>query len=226
MGSAPRTSHVVRVAGRRDVGGEMALVAFDVPDELRGTYVRPGQYAHFSVSSDGGYFALGNREGRGPWEILVRRGGGVADVLHDAPVGLEVVATTALGSGFPVEVARGEDAVVIVTAAAMAAARSTVHRRIDDGDASATRLLVGARTRDSLPLRDEIETMRKAGVDVQIVLSRDESPREARYVQHALEREWAAHAWLFVAGADAMIADVRAAALALGARTDRIVSNA
>lgn len=160
--------------------------------------------------------------------ILLRRGGAAADLLIRAPVGTDVAATPALGAGFPVNRARGEDAIVVVTAGAMAAARAVVARRVDDGDAARTRLVVGARAIGSVPLTDEIDAMRAAGVRVRIVLSGAEAPADYNrgYVQHVLEHEWSERPWVFVAGAPDMVEGVRQAAVALGAEADRIVSNA
>ncbi len=225
--SSAATSHLARVVGNRNAGGEMKLVALDVPEVVRASYTRPGQYVHTALAGETGYFALGNREGTTPWEILLRRGGGVADLLFDAGDGLEVNVSIALGPGFPVDSVRGESALVVVTAGAFAAARATIAHRIADGDASKTSLLVGARTIESVPLQDEIDAMRARGVDVRIVLSRTTAPHiaeGARYVHHVLSEEHA-RAWIFIAGADTMIADVRAAASALGAPSERVISN-
>jgi NAD(P)H-flavin reductase len=221
---------VARVAGRRDVGGGMTLFALDVPSALRESYVRPGQYAHLTLTSEAGYFVLGSREKRSPWEIVLRPSGGVADLLIAAPIGLEVTASEALGAGFPMDDARGDDVIVLVTAGAIAAARAVALRRIEDGDGRKTRLVIGARTRDSVPLEDELEVMRTAGVTVHIVLSRElGSERHDRgYVQHVLAREWRATpsgSWVFVAGAEAMVDDVKRSARTLGASPERIVSN-
>jgi NAD(P)H-flavin reductase len=228
MSSASRPSYVIHLVGRRDVGGGMTLFAFDVPEELRRSYVRPGQYADFTFIGETGYFVLGNREQRSPWEILLRSGGAAADLLMRAPVGADAAASPALGGGFPVERARGEDAIVVVTAGAMAAARAVVGRRIEDGDGARTRVIVGARTIESVPLEDEIDAMRAAGVRVRIVLSGQDAshPYDRGYVQHVLERDWTERPWVFVAGAPEMVAGVRAAAQRLGAPADRIVSNA
>jgi len=215
-------SHVARVVEKRDADGGMMLVALAVPDAARDSYVRPGQYAEVALASESGYFALGNRERTSPWEILLRRGGGVADRIWDAREGTNVVVSSALGRGFPVESARGEDALVVVTAGAFAAARATIARRVADGDGARTRLLVGARTVESVPLRDEIDAMRVVCVEARIVLSKSAEPR---YVQHALAEMFTPRAWVFIAGADAMISDVRAAARALGALDDRVVAN-
>ena len=228
VSSALRSSYVAHLVGRRDVGGGMTLFAFDVPGALRESYLRPGQYSYFTLIGEAGYFVLGSREGRSPWEILLRRGGGAADLLMKAPVGTDVGATPALGGGFPVESARGENALVVVTAGALAAARAVVGRRVEDGDAARTRLIVGARTIDTVPLEDELDAMRAAGVRVRIVLSGSDAPAEydRGYVQHVLERDWTDRPWVFVAGAPEMVTGVRTAALALGADARRIVSNA
>lgn len=223
-----RASYVAHLVGRRDVGGDMTLFAFEVPGVLRESYATPGQYSYFTLIGEAGYFVLGSREKRSPWEILLRRGGAAADLLMRAPVGTDVAATPAIGGGYPVERARGEDAIVVVTAGAMAAARAVVGRRIEDGDAARTRLVVGARTIESVPLMEEIEAMRTAGVRVRIVLSGKDAPApyDRGYVQHVLEHEWSDGAWVFVAGSPEMVGGVRDAARALGGEAERVVSNA
>lgn len=223
-----RPTYVANVTARRDVGGGMTLFAIDVPGALRESHVRPGQYAYFSLIGEAGYFVLGNREQKSPWEIFLRRGGAAADLLIAAPVGVEVGATKALGKGYPVEDARGEDAIVVVTAGAIAAARSVVGRRIEDGDGAKTRLVIGARTIDTIPIEDELDAMRSAGVRVRIVLSGADAPEhyDRGYVQHVLERDWTERPWVFVAGSNDMVTGVRAAAVALGSPAERVVSNA
>jgi NAD(P)H-flavin reductase len=225
---ASRPTYVAHVMARRDAGGGMTLFAIEVPGALRESHVRPGQYAYFTLIGEAGYFVLGNREQRSPWEIFLRRGGAAADLLIAAPVGVEVAATKALGAGYPVESARGEDTLVVVTAGAIAAARAVVHRRIEDGDGPKTRLVIGARTLDAIPIEDELDVMRSAGVRVRIVLSGAGVPEhyDRGYVQHVLERDWTDRSWVFVAGANDMVAGVRAAAVALGSPPDRVVSNA
>ena len=234
--STARASYVARVAGRRDVGGGMTLFALDVPSALRESYVRPGQYAHLTRVGEAGYFVLGSREKRSPWEIVLRRGGAVADVLLASPVGLDIAATKAIGSGFPIDDARGHDVVMLVTAGAIAAARAVVGRRIEDGDGPKTRLVIGARALHTVPFEDELEAIRAAGVAVRIVLSGEGStdPPQAgrrehqtgpRYVQHLLDREWTPDAWVFVAGSDAMVRDVKSTAHDLGALPERVISN-
>jgi NAD(P)H-flavin reductase len=220
-------SYVAHVVERRDVGGGMTLFALDVPGVLKESYVRPGQYAYLTLIGEAGYFVLGSRERRSPWEIVLRRGGAVADMLLAAPVGLEVAASRALGAGFPIEAARGHDVLVLVTAGAIAAARAVVGRRMDDGDAAKTRLIIGARSLDTVPFENELAAMRSAGVSVRLVLSGKDAPmtHDRGYVQHVLEREWAHDAWVFVAGASPMVKDVKATAHRLGAPEDRIVSN-
>jgi NAD(P)H-flavin reductase len=228
MSTAPRASYVAHVAGRRDVGGGMTLFALDVPSALRESYVRPGQYAHLTRVGEAGYFVLGSREKRSPWEIVLRRGGAVADVLLASPVGLDIAASKAIGSGFPVDDARGHHVVMLVTAGAIAAARAVVGRRIEDGDGPKTRLVIGARALHTIPFEDELEAIRAAGVAVRIVLS-GEGPPDPRldhgYVQHLLDRVWTPDAWVFVAGSDAMVRDVKSTAHNLGALPERVVSN-
>ena len=222
-----RPTYVAHVTARRDVGGGTTLFAIEVPGALRESHVKPGQYAYFSLIGEAGYFVLGNREKRSPWEIFLRRGGAAADLLIAAPVGVEVGATKALGTGYPMEDARGQDALMVVTAGAIAAARAVVGRRIDDGDGPKTRLVIGARTLDTIPIEDELDAMRSSGVRVRIVLSGGDVPEhyDRGYVQHVLERDWTERPWVFVAGSNEMVAGVRAAAAALGSLPERVISN-
>ena len=211
----------VRVLGRRDAGGGMTLFALDVPDALRESYARPGQYAYFELGAEQGFFVLASREKHAPWEVLVRGGGGVADAMLQAPDGVALGATPALGHGFPIEQARGSAVMVVVTAGSFAAARAAVLRRIDEGDASRTQLVLGARAPEDVPLRGDIDAMKRAGVDVHVVISSEQG-----YVQHWLPRIWSASgAWVFVAGARPMMEAVMDAAVELGAPRDRVVSN-
>ena len=227
MASRAPSTFVANVTARRDVGGGMTLFSIEVPGALRESYVRPGQYAYFSLIGEAGYFVLGSREQRSPWEIFLRRGGAAADLLIAAPVGVEVGATKALGKGYPVEDARGQDALVVVTAGAMAAARAVVGRRIEDGDGPKTRLVIGARTTSTIPIQDELDAMRSAGVRVRIVLSGTDAPEQydRGYVQHVIEHDWTERPWVFVAGSNDMVAGVRAAAASLGSPPERVVSN-
>jgi NAD(P)H-flavin reductase len=225
MSTAAR-SYVAQIAKRHDAGGGMTLISLDVPDEVRESYERPGQYTHLTLGDEGGYFVMGGREGRAPWEIVLRRGGGVADRLIDALLGVDTLVSKALGHGFPVDNARAQEVLVLVTAGAIAAARATVWRRIEDGDAKKTSLLVGARRVDTVPLAQELGAMRDAGVDVRIALSKQAKPGYERgYVQQVLERIWKPNPWIFVAGAEAMVQAVKATSTRLGAAPDHVISN-
>jgi ferredoxin-NADP reductase len=210
----------VRVLGRRDAGGGMTLFTLEVAERLRDSYAHPGQYAYFELGAEQGFFVLAGREKLAPWEVLVR-GGGLADAMLQAPDGVTLGASPALGHGFPVEQARGSAATIVVTAGSFAAARAAVFRRMDEGDATRTQLVVGARAAEDIPLRGEIDAMREVGVDVHVVISSAQG-----YVQHWLPRVWrAAGGWVFVAGARPMMEAVMDAAIALGAPSERVVSN-
>ncbi len=199
----------------------MTLFSLEVPDVLRESYARPGQYAYFELGSEQGFFVLAGREARGPWEVLVRGGGGVADAMLAAPVGVTLWASPALGHGFPMARARGSVVTIVVTAGSFSAARAAVLWRIDEGDASRTRLVVGARVEQDVPLPEEIDAMRSAGVGVHVVLSSSQG-----YVQDWLPKIWHREtAWVFVAGAKAMMEAAMDAAVALGAPRDHVVSN-
>ena len=61
---------------------------------------------------------------------------------------------------------------ILVAGTGLAAARPLLARRIDDADAPRTRMFLGLRARDELPVDDEIRRWIDAGADITLCLSR------------------------------------------------------
>lgn len=150
----------------------MWLVAFEAGDGASSHRV-PGQYTWLEAEGVGGYFVLANRPGEESWEVIVRGGGGAAEVLMRASTGDPVEATAALGHGFPCEETRDRQLVIAVPTSAVAVARSVLLWRIDRGLAATTTLLLGAKEKSEVPLADELDAFRAQGVRVLVCLSRE-----------------------------------------------------
>jgi NAD(P)H-flavin reductase len=196
-------------------------VRVDVAPEQLASHRVPGQYAYVEVDGRTGYFALANREGKGPWEFLLRDAGGASEALvHRAP-GDVIRLSGALGGGFPVDGVRGGPLSVVVTAGAIGAVRALLAQRVETGDAARTVLYLGTRTRMDVPIPDELERFAREGVRVQISLSEETAVPDpgffAGFVQAQLERHWDGKSAIFLAGFPAMLDAVREVAAAHGA---------
>ncbi len=222
--SLPRTQH--SVANRRDVGGGLWLVSFGAA-EASETHRIPGQYAWIEVGEVGGYFVLANRAGDPIWDVIVRGGGAAAEVLMRANVGDRISVTVALGRGFPCEETLSRELVIAVPTSAIAVARPIALWRIDHGVAAHTTLLIGARDKTDVPLHQELDEFRAAGVDVIVCLSRNGSMGapgfEDGYVQEVALRKFPTDTPVFfVAGGTKAENGVRST---FGARGAEVHSN-
>jgi len=227
--------HEARLASRASVGGGLTLVALDAPEAATAAYTSPGQYVEVRAGDAGetGYFVLASEPGARPWELIMRSGGGASDVLLVARVGTRVEVSSAIGAGFPMERARRAPLVVAVGGTGIAAARPLVRRRIRDGDARATTLLVGARSRSELALAEDLRGWSDAGVRVLVCLWQPEDDEPADgffrgYVQDALrtlDLRGAAPPLVFAVGPAAMVGALRAAAPLVGVAPEHVLTN-
>jgi NAD(P)H-flavin reductase len=223
-----------RLASRSDAGGGMTLVTLEPEPGIAPSYTSPGQYVEVRAQGETGYFALAGIPGELPWELVMRSGGGVSDVLLPAPLGLDVEVTAAIGDGFPMEAVHGRLLVIALSGTGVAAGRPLVLRRIADGDASRTQVWLGVRTRAELPLAADIEAWRAAGVPVVVCLSQPGDAPDgdlfARgYVQDVMAARIPAgslvDARLFAVGVASMVDALRALAPQLGLASEGVHTN-
>ncbi len=226
--------HPARLASRSDAGGGMTLVILEPEPGVAPSYTSPGQYVEVRARGATGYFVLAGVPGELPWELVMRAGGGVSDVLLAAPPGLDVEVTAAIGDGFPMDEARGHLLVVALSGTGVAAAPPLVRRRIGDGDAALTQVWLGVRTQAELPLLADIEAWRAAGVPVVVCLSQ---PGDAPvgelfsrgYVQDVMAARIPsgslAEARVFAVGVASMVDALRALAPRLGLPPERVHTN-
>lgn len=199
------------------------VVRIQVPDSARASHLRPGQFCRITVGDRTGCFAITTAPGRGPFEFYVQRGGAVADALLDLPVGAAVRLSPAQGPGFPVgeALAGGVPIVLAATGSGLAALRPVA-------EAAGPRALVyaGCRQADEFVFLGDVLA---SGAAVHLVLSRPGAAWSGRrgYVQDAIAADAPdlSDAWVFACGVPAMVEGVRAAALRLGARPERVRTN-
>jgi sulfhydrogenase subunit gamma (sulfur reductase) len=217
---------VGRLVDREPAGGDLVLLEMEPPVGFAATYRRAGQYVEVAAGGDSTYFVLGGKPGDARWQLFVRPGGDVADTVLALGLGREVMVSTALGVGFPVDEVATRRLLVVATGSGIAAVRPVVNERVRTGATSSTELFAGVRRRDELPLANDIARWKGAGVTVTLCLSREAPPRETGffggYVQDALQEsarrqpEALVGAMVFAAGGTRMIDAVRSLATSLG----------
>jgi NAD(P)H-flavin reductase len=170
---AERT-HRARLIKREFAGGGLTRVTLDPGRYVASTYTSPGQYIEVHVGGESGYFVLANAPGAPEWQLIMRRGGGASDVLLSIAPGGALEVTDAIGSGFPMEASRGRPVVIALGGTGVAAALPLVGRRVADGDATRTEVLIGLRTRSEVPLHTDLDAWIRAGVRVLLCVSQDD----------------------------------------------------
>jgi NAD(P)H-flavin reductase len=171
--------HPATLVARSDAGGGLSLLTLELRPDVASTYAAPGQYVEVRAGGETGYFVLANEPGAPAWELIMRAGGGASDLLLAMAPGTPVEVTRAIGDGFPMGPARGNPLLIALSGTGVAAARPLVRRRIADGDAALTRLLVGIRTRVELPLERDLGGWAAAGVGVLVCLSQYDAAADA-----------------------------------------------
>jgi sulfhydrogenase subunit gamma (sulfur reductase) len=234
-----RAFHLARLIAREDAGGGLVTLTIAPSDPVRATYERPGQYVSARagelevVGAPAGYFVLAGDVGAPAWQLILRPGGTSADPLLALRAGAHLVTTEALGGGFPCDEARGRPLLVAATGSGIAAVRPVVARRLGDGDAESTDVLLGVRVRADIPLAGEMDRWRRAGVAVIVCLSREDVPAggdgfASGYVQDVARRRArpaASGAMIFAAGVKGMVEGIRRLASEIGVSETDVRTN-
>ncbi len=176
-----------RLLSRRDAGGGLSWVSLLPSPKAAATYRSPGQYVDVRIGDATGFFALASREGAGQWDLLLRPQPGASQALCTLPPGAHVMVSAALGAGFPFDAANERTLAIVVTAGALAPALPTLERRLREGMAERTTLLVGTHSLAGVPAMAELEEIRGRGGRVKLVLSEEIAPPHAHgFVQDLL----------------------------------------
>ena len=226
--------HPARLVWRRAAGGGMTVLALEPGRASRLRTPRPGNTSRSAWQGETGYFVLAGSPGEQPWELVMRAGGGVSDVLLAAPAELDIEVTAAIGEGFPMEAARGRPLLVALSGTGVAAGRSLLRYRIADGDAACTQVWIGVRTHAELPLAADLDAWRTASVPVVVCVSQPgdipASDLVCRgYVQDVIAARVTpgslADAYIFAVGVISMVDALRALAPRLGLPAERVRTN-
>ena len=119
-----------RVAGSRKAGDRLTALDLDVSGTpLAREHVVPGQYGMLSIEGVGqSFFAIASPPAGRPdlLEFLVKEGSALADALIRAPVGASIRVSKPMGTGFPIDKARGKDVVLVATGSGISPIRSLI----------------------------------------------------------------------------------------------------
>lgn len=197
-----------------------------------GSHSLPGQYVRLSLEGAGeGAFAIAS----GPdvdghtFELLVKRGGELADTLIEAQPGTRVRITAPQGRGFDLTAAHGRRILMFATGSGISAIRSLIEaiRRERDRFGPIT-LYFGARRPDAFAYREEFELWQSSGIGVVPTVSQPDAPKWEGlkgYVHNHLPQERLADAVAYVCGQSAMVNDVRQALRDRGMPDSQILLN-
>lgn len=237
---APRSSreramdvwHPGRIISTEREAAGLQSVHVDVSGTpLVGSHSFPGQYVRVRIDAGEGVFAIasGPETDGATFELLVKSGSDVADVLAVAPIGTRVELTAPEGPGFPLHEAHGHRVLLFATGSAISAIRSLIHAiRHERRKFRSVTLYFGARTPDAFAYERELDEWRESGIDVVRTVSQAGAPGWeglTGYVHSHLPEEELADAVAFVCGQPEMVDDVRRALAERGMPAEKIFQN-
>jgi NAD(P)H-flavin reductase len=210
-------------------------IRVDLPPALAHAHLRPGQVVKARSAAGEAFFALSNApDPGGVGELLVKRGGKVADALvaaatPGAPLGL----TRPFGEGFPVEEAEGRDVLLFAAGSAIAPIRAVVlHVAQHRNRFGQVTLFYGQRHGAEFAYRSEHVDWERRGVRVVLCPSgEDDAWQGVRGRVQAVARSLAfgggppGDVVAFVAGMTAMVDDVRRTLAQAGVPPARVHAN-
>ena len=195
---------------------------------------RPGQALRVYHEGSSAFFALATAfgNGRSP-ELLLRRGGGVADgLIGRMQPGAVVELDGPLGPGFPVERGRGRDVLCAAAGSAISPIRALLEAITDERDAyGRVVLFYGQERADEFAYPKVRATLAERGVEIVLCAhTPDDGWRGERgFVQDVLvaggARVDTAGAVAYLCGMPGMVSGVREALAGLGLSADRTFLN-
>lgn len=229
------TFHAVPIADAWDETAALRAIRLQLPPALAAAHLLPGQVVKVKAGPGDGYFALASApDPGGRAELLVKRGGAVADAaIAAAAPGADLAITAPFGRGFPVERALGHDALLFAAGSGIAPIRALLQallRRRDELDRIV--LFYGQRRGADFAYRGEHLAWERRGVRVVLCPSAADDAWEGvrgrvGAVARTLDFGGARlqQAATFVSGMSAMVADVKEALAQAGAPPDRVHLN-
>lgn len=195
-------------------------------------HVRPGQHVQIrAASGEVSYFALANAPGEPHFELLVKRGGAVADELARLEVGMGVEVSAPGGKGFPIENHAGMDLLLFAAGSGIAPIRSVVaYVLADRARFGRVQLYYGQRDPAEFAFTRDYEKWAMAGIEIHRVISgrRDSDfPMARTHVQDAVLKNPpdVSNAVAYVTGMKEMVEQVTEVLQSLGMRSERVFLN-
>jgi NAD(P)H-flavin reductase len=231
----PGEFHPVPVLAAWDETAAFRGVRVALPPALARAHERPGQVVKVHTHVGEAFFALATApEAGAAAELLVKRGGKVADALLAAAVpGRAVEVTRPFGEGFPLAEAEGRDILLFAAGSAIAPIRALVqHLMAHRNRFGRVTLFYGQRHGAEFAYRAEHVDWERRGIRVVLCPSaEDDAWRGLRgrvqEVARSLDFGGAApgEAVAFVSGMTAMVEDVRRTLAAAGVPPGRVRAN-
>jgi NAD(P)H-flavin reductase len=210
-------------------------VRLALPPALARAHERPGQVVKARTDAGEAFFALASAPDPGATaELLVKRGGKVADALVQAAVpGRAVPLTRPFGAGFPVEEAEGRDVLLFAAGSAIGPIRALVqHLMVHRNRFGRVTLFYGQRRGGEFAYRAEHLDWERRGIRVVLCPSgEDDAWQGVRGRVQEVARSLAfggappGEAVAFVSGMTAMVDDVRRTLAGAGVPPDRVHAN-
>ena len=233
--TGPAELHDVPVLDAWDETSALRGLRLALPPALARAYVRPGQIVKVGTGDGEAFYALASApHPAGEAELLVKRGGRVADglVVRALP-GATVACTAPFGQGFPVEEAEGRDVLLFAAGSGIAPIRAVIqHVTRHRARFNRVTLFYGQRHQDEFAYVREHLDWDRAGIRVVLCPSgEDDLWQGVRGRVQAVARALGfggarpGEAIAFLAGMTAMVDEVRATLAEAGVPPDRVHAN-
>jgi NAD(P)H-flavin reductase len=230
----PTTYHAVPVVEAWDETAAFRGIRLAFPAPLSSAHSRPGQVVKIRTAQGEAFFALASAPGQARTDLLVKRGGRIADaIVAQALPGRPVELTEPFGNGFPVNAAAGKDLLLFAAGSGIAPVRALVQHLLADRDRfNRITLFYGQRHGAEFAYRGEMLAWERRGVRVVLCPSRADDLWEgfrgrvqvvARTLSFGGSRP--AETFAFVCGMASMVDDVRRTLAEGGVPAERVYSN-
>jgi NAD(P)H-flavin reductase len=210
-------------------------VRLSLPPALARAHERPGQVVKARTGAGEAFFALASAPDPGATaELLVKRGGRVADALVAAAVpGRTIALTRPFGNGFPIEDAEGRDVLLFAAGSAIGPIRALLqHVMTHRNRFGRVTLFYGQRRGAEFAYRAEHLDWERRGIRVVLCPSgEDDAWKGVRGRVQEVARSLAfggappGEAVAFVSGMTGMVDDVRRTLGAAGVPPERVHAN-
>ncbi|MFO0584635.1 MAG: oxidoreductase [Anaeromyxobacter sp.] len=232
--TGPAALFEVPVLDAWDETATLRAVRLAFPPALARAHERVGEVVKIGTEEGEAFFALASAPGEAEAELLVKRGGRVADsVVARARAGRALACTAPFGQGFPLEEAAGRDVLLFAAGSGIAPIRAVVQAiRRERARYARVILFHGQRRHDDFAYRREHPAWEADLVKVVLCPTAEDDPWTG--VRGRVQEVAAAtglggarptEAIAFVAGMTAMVEDVRRTLAGAGVPPERVHAN-